>query len=149
MYDPSVVSYEQLLDVFWKKHDPTTLNRQGGDMGTQYRSGIYCHEEAQVDIAKKSLEAAQVRERSSDHFSGHAIQSFLLIAAVDLRSNPRSASLQNFQANFKNKIVTEIAMISKYAKAEEYHQQYLAKGGRNGLAQDPRKNCTDPIRCYG
>jgi peptide-methionine (S)-S-oxide reductase len=40
VYDPSEVSYEQLLDAFWAKHDPTTLNRQGGDVGTQYRCDV-------------------------------------------------------------------------------------------------------------
>src|SRR3712207_571936 len=46
-YDPSRVRYEQLLDVFWSIHDPTTLNRQGPDMGSQYRSVIFCHSEDQ------------------------------------------------------------------------------------------------------
>lgn len=53
-YDPNVISYDELLDVFWKKHDPTQLNRQGPDVGTQYRSGIYVHTEEQRDAAIKS-----------------------------------------------------------------------------------------------
>ena len=60
MYDSNLVSYEKLLDVFWGKHDPTTLNRQGGDQGTQYRSGIYCHTKEQREEALKSKAAAQV-----------------------------------------------------------------------------------------
>lgn len=60
MYDSNIVSYEKLLDVFWGKHDPTTLNQQGGDRGTQYRSGIYCHTKEQREAAIKSKEAAQV-----------------------------------------------------------------------------------------
>jgi peptide-methionine (S)-S-oxide reductase len=47
-YDPSKVSYEQLLEIFWGCHDPTTLNRQGPDVGTQYRSAIFYHDEDQV-----------------------------------------------------------------------------------------------------
>jgi peptide-methionine (S)-S-oxide reductase len=50
-YDPGKVSYEDLLDVFWSSHDPTTLNRQGPDRGTQYRSAIFCHNEAQRQAA--------------------------------------------------------------------------------------------------
>ena len=47
IYDPKVISYDELLEIFWKTHDPTTLNRQGNDVGTQYRSGIYYHNEEQ------------------------------------------------------------------------------------------------------
>ncbi|CAI5979870.1 unnamed protein product [Closterium sp. NIES-65] len=61
VYDPKEVSYEGLLDVFWNRHDPTTLNRQGGDTGTQYRSGIYVFSPEQEEIAKKSLEARQAQ----------------------------------------------------------------------------------------
>lgn len=53
-YDPSKVSYEDLLDLFWVMHDPTTLNRQGADVGTQYRSAIFYHTEAQRVAAEKS-----------------------------------------------------------------------------------------------
>ena len=52
-YDPQVVSFKELLEVFWKTHDPTTLNRQGLDHGTQYRSVIFYHDEAQKEEAEK------------------------------------------------------------------------------------------------
>ena len=52
-FDPSQVSYEQLLEQFFDKVDPTTLNQQGNDRGTQYRSGIYYHNEAQREAAAK------------------------------------------------------------------------------------------------
>ena len=52
-FDPSVVSYEKLLEIFWKTHDPTTLNRQGNDSGTQYRSVIYYHTAAQKAAAEE------------------------------------------------------------------------------------------------
>lgn len=58
-YDPSKVSYEGLLKVFWKIHDPTTLNRQGPDIGTQYRSAIFYHNEEQKQAAIKSKEELQ------------------------------------------------------------------------------------------
>jgi peptide-methionine (S)-S-oxide reductase len=53
-FDPEVISYEDILDLFWKVHDPTTLNRQGADVGTQYRSIILYNGEAQVQAAERS-----------------------------------------------------------------------------------------------
>lgn len=50
-FDPEIISYEMLLEVFWHTHDPTTLNRQGADVGTQYRSAIFYHNDEQKDIA--------------------------------------------------------------------------------------------------
>ena len=55
-YDPDVISYGELLEVFWHTHNPTTLNRQGADIGTQYRSAIFYHSEEQKRVAEKSLE---------------------------------------------------------------------------------------------
>jgi peptide-methionine (S)-S-oxide reductase len=110
-YNPAEVSYETLLGVFWDRHDPTTLNRQGGDVGTQYRSGIYTYTPEQERIAKESLE--------------------------------------NHQKSLNRKIVTEILPAKKFYRAENYHQQYLAKGGRMGFKQSAEKGCKDPIRCYG
>jgi peptide-methionine (S)-S-oxide reductase len=58
VFDTKKTNYAEILTVFWKIHDPTTLNRQGNDIGTQYRSGIYYRNDAQKDIALKSREAA-------------------------------------------------------------------------------------------
>ena len=58
-FDNSIISYEELLMVFWKCHDPTTLDRQGLDVGRQYRSVIYYYNDIQKDIASKSMEKNQ------------------------------------------------------------------------------------------
>ena len=57
-FDPELLGYRELLEWFWKLHDPTTLNRQGHDVGTQYRSAIFYHSEAQKAAAEKSKDAA-------------------------------------------------------------------------------------------
>ena len=57
-FDINVITYEQILNVFWQAHDPTTLNRQGNDIGTQYRSVIYYHNDKQKEIAINSKKQA-------------------------------------------------------------------------------------------
>ena len=59
-FDPDMISFDHLLEVFWQTHDPTTLNRQGADVGTQYRSVIYCHDAEQKEIAER-------RKKQLDH----------------------------------------------------------------------------------
>ncbi|KAI3973695.1 hypothetical protein MKX01_031115 [Papaver californicum] len=110
-YDPKECKFDDLLGMFWSRHNPTTLNRQGNDVGTQYRSGIYFYSPEQEKIAKESMERQE--------------------------------------KILGKKIVTEILPAKKFYRAEEYHQQYLAKGGRFGFKQSTEKGCNDPIRCYG
>jgi peptide-methionine (S)-S-oxide reductase len=62
-FDPAKVTYEQLLDTFWASHDPTTLNRQGWDLGTQYRSAIFFNDTAQRAAAIASIQAQQGQRR--------------------------------------------------------------------------------------
>ncbi len=66
-FDPTIITYDRLLEIFWHLHDPTTLNRQGNDYGTQYRSAVYYHNEAQKEQAlasKAALEAAHTYKNS-------------------------------------------------------------------------------------
>ncbi len=58
-YDPSLVSYEELLMIFWNNHNPTTINQQGPDIGEQYRSGVFFHNQEQESIANKLKEKLQ------------------------------------------------------------------------------------------
>jgi len=98
-YDPQQISYADLLEVFWKTHDPTTLNRQGADVGTQYRSVVFYHNDAQRQLAeqyKKKLD-------QSGAFSGP--------------------------------IVTEISPFKKFFAAEDYHQDYFRRNGRQPYCQ--------------
>ena len=90
VFDPQVISYEDLLRVFFSIHDPTTLNRQGADVGTQYRSAIFYHDEAQKIAAEKIIKE---------------------ITAAGLWGKP---------------IVTEIAPMTDFYRAEDYHQEYFA-----------------------
>jgi peptide-methionine (S)-S-oxide reductase len=65
-YDPKKITYEEILDIFWKAHDPTTMNRQGADVGSQYRSIILYHNETQKKIAEESKRKLQ----ESGYYSG-------------------------------------------------------------------------------
>lgn len=62
-YDPDEISFEDLLNVFWSNHNPTTLNRQGPDVGIQYRSAIFYHDETQKEIAEKSKQELDKSEK--------------------------------------------------------------------------------------
>jgi len=63
LFDPSQIDYERLLEIFWEAHDPTTLNRQGPDVGTQYRSAVFYHDEAQREAAAGSKARLQASGR--------------------------------------------------------------------------------------
>lgn len=105
-YDEQQVSYRELCDTFFNRIDPYALNRQGNDVGTQYRTGIYYHDDRQKQVA----------EEAKAEIPG---------------------------------CVVEVEPFTKFWPAEEYHQQYLEKGGRSGRPQSAAKGCKDSIRCYG
>jgi peptide-methionine (S)-S-oxide reductase len=93
-FDPSRIGFHELLEVFFAVHDPTTLNRQGNDVGTQYRSAIYFHDEAQRETAARFLE-------QSRHL-------------------------------YEDDIVTELAPVERYLRAETYHQEYFRNNPSQG-----------------
>ena len=96
-FDPTKISYEDLLKKFFHAHDPTTLNRQGPDVGTSYRSIILYRDENQESIAKKVKAEAQ--------------------------------------KEWPDPIVTEIAPLKAFYKAEDYHQDYFAKNPTQGYCR--------------
>jgi peptide-methionine (S)-S-oxide reductase len=92
-FDPAKIGYDKLLELFWSIHNPTTLNQQGPDVGSQYRSAIFYHSPEQKALAEKSKQALEAAKK------------------------------------FARPVVTEITPTSTFYRAEEYHQQYLAKRG--------------------
>lgn len=100
-FDPLKITYEELLDLFWSVHDPTQLNRQGPDTGTQYRTVIFFHHTEQESAARLAKDA------------------------ID-----RSGRLAG-------PVVTEIVPAGTFWRAEDYHQQYIARGGRGACAIRP------------
>ncbi len=88
-FDPAVISFRELLEVFFAVHDPTTLNRQGNDVGTQYRSVIFYHTPEQKESA-----TAVIRELSE-------------------------------QRLWPGPVVTQVEPLTRFYKAEDYHQQYF------------------------
>ncbi len=103
-FDPARVSYAQLLDLFWSIHDPTQLNRQGPDVGTQNRSVIFHHCAEQRKAAGLSKEAIEKSGRLGTD----------------------------------RPVVTEILPATTFWRAEDYHQQYIARGGPGACAVSPR-----------
>ena len=99
IFDDTIISYDQLLELFWFVHDPTQLNRQGGDIGTQYRSVVFYHSPEQ-------------KERAEFYMNQ--------LTQDQVWSSP---------------IVTEIAPVSTFYKAEEYHFNYFALNPENPYCQ--------------
>ncbi len=97
-FDPKMVSYERLVDLFFELHDPTQVNRQGPDVGRQYRSVVYAYDDAQREVAEKTK--AELDE----------------------------------SGRYARPIATAIEPAQTFWRAEEYHQQYLAKRGMTSCA---------------
>ena len=101
-FDEAQVPYDRLLEVFWAVHDPTQKDRQGPDVGTQYRSAVFFADPGQETAARASLAAVQAR--------------------------------------LDRPVATEITPAAKFWRAEEYHQQYLAKRGQDACASTVKKD---------
>jgi peptide-methionine (S)-S-oxide reductase len=65
-FDPNLIPFEKILDIFWHTHDPTTLNRQGNDVGTQYRSAIFYHNQRQKEVSERSKRELEKAEAYKD-----------------------------------------------------------------------------------
>ncbi len=93
-FDPSIIPFEKLLDIFWYSHNPTTLNQQGADKGTQYRSAIFYHNDKQKEIAEKSKEEFAHSGKYQDP----------LVTEITPFTNfyPAEAEQQNFEEKYSN-----------------------------------------------
>jgi peptide-methionine (S)-S-oxide reductase len=112
-FNPSVLSYSKLLDYFWDAHDPTTLNRQGADEGTQYRSIILCTDEAQKEEAEKSKAEAQKKFRSP-----------IVTQIVTLKHfYPAEAYHQDYYNNHPNQPYCRVVIRPKVDKIEKELKQ--------------------------
>lgn len=86
-FDPKIISFEKLLDIFWATHDPTTLNRQGADVGTQYRSLIFYHGDEQKRVAEKSKAVAQKKGLFKDNIATEIVPFKKFYTAEDYHQN--------------------------------------------------------------
>ena len=110
-YDPNVISYEELLEVFWHTHNPTTLNRQGADVGTQYRSVIFYLNEEQKEIAETSLRKTDNSDLWDDP----------IVTQIEPLSNYSTAEdyHQNYYENNPNAGYCSVVIAPKVAKFEK------------------------------
>ena len=120
IFDPNEISYEEVLEAFWASHDPTTLNKQGADVGTQYRSAIFYHNEVQKKLAETSLEAAQSSGAWNDPVVTEITEASMFYKAEDYHqdyysTNPNqryctyviNPKLEKFKKAFKEKLKEE------------------------------------------
>lgn len=119
IYDPTQISYDELLEVFWKVHDPTTLNRQGNDVGTQYRSVIFYHNKEQYD---KALQYKNILDKSG-------IWDKPIVTAIELYTNFYSAEAyhQNYYNNNARQGYCQFIIEPKLEKFKEVFKDKLKK----------------------
>lgn len=115
-FDPSVISYRDLLDVFFTVHDPTTLNRQGADVGTQYRSVIFVHTPEQREIAEQAIADITVQQLWDDPIVTPVVDATEFYPAEDYH--------QDYYTNNPNQGYCRMVIAPKVAK---FRSKYLAK----------------------
>jgi peptide-methionine (S)-S-oxide reductase len=116
-FDPSIISFAQLLDVFYGIHDPTTLNRQGNDVGTQYRSVIYCQSPEQRHIAE-----AYIAELEN---SGLVKSPVVTEVSDAVTFYPAEAYHQNYFANHPNQGYCQMVVAPKVHKLKQYFTEWV------------------------
>jgi peptide-methionine (S)-S-oxide reductase len=114
-FDPNVISYHDLLEVFMTSHDPTTLNRQGGDVGTQYRSVIYYHNEQQKETSE------QVLEEMTSYFEDPIVTE---ISPLDVFYDAEEYH-QDYYANNQSQGYCSAVITPKLAKLRKMHSKRL------------------------
>ncbi len=133
-FDPTEISYEELLKTFWESHNPTTPNQQGPDVGTQYRSVIFYHSDEQKEkaiMSKLALEKSGKWKSPIGTALSSADNPLPRISTSESSAShlaSRSAPLQN-AGLATSPVVTQIVPANTFWKAEEYHQQYFMKRG--------------------
>ncbi|PIQ23822.1 peptide-methionine (S)-S-oxide reductase [bacterium (Candidatus Blackallbacteria) CG17_big_fil_post_rev_8_21_14_2_50_48_46] len=111
VYDPALVSFADLLEVFWHTHDPTTLNRQGNDVGSQYRSAIFYGSEEQKKIAEVSLQATEASKLWPKPIVTEIVPLGVFYPAEDYH--------QNYYSNNPNQPYCSFAIPPKLRKLEQ------------------------------
>lgn len=118
-YDPAVISYTQLLDVFFDAHDPTTLNRQGADAGTQYRSAIFVSDEKQRRTAEE-----RIREHNG---SGHFPRPIVTSIEPLTHFYPAEQYHQDYARQHPDQQYIQAAAIPKACKVREKHAALMRR----------------------
>ncbi|MDD2383349.1 MAG: peptide-methionine (S)-S-oxide reductase MsrA [Sulfurospirillaceae bacterium] len=114
-FNPHVINYAQILKIFWTIHDPTTLNRQGNDVGTQYRSVIFYHSETQKEVAEASL------KESLGVFSKPIVTTILPMPTF----YPAEAYHQNYFKNNPNQGYCRVVIAPKVAKFQHTYEDLV------------------------
>jgi len=119
IFDPKVISYHDLLVIFFTTHDPTTLNRQGADTGTQYRSAIFTHSEEQKQVAEQVI-----KEIESEHLYNNPI-----VTEVTPFTNFYSAEgyHQDYYTNNPNQGYCRVVIAPKVSKFRQYFAEKLKR----------------------